>query len=66
LTDNGNYILDCRIGPLASPAELEVAIEAIPGVVGTGLFLDMADVVLIQHDSSVEVRERDSAARKPA
>jgi ribose 5-phosphate isomerase A len=66
LTDNGNYILDCRIGPLASPAELEVAIEAIPGVVGTGLFLDMADVVLIQHDSSVEVRQRDSAARKPA
>jgi ribose 5-phosphate isomerase A len=65
LTDNGNYILDCRIGPLASPAELEVAIEAIPGVVGTGLFLDMADVVLIQHDSSVEVRQRDSAARKP-
>jgi ribose 5-phosphate isomerase A len=65
LTDNGNYILDCRIGPLAKPAELELAIREIPGVLGTGLFLDMADVVLIQHDSSVEIRQRDSAARKP-
>jgi ribose 5-phosphate isomerase A len=66
VTDNGNYILDCRIGPLARPAELELAIEAIPGVVGTGLFLGMADVVLVQHDSSVEVRQREVAARKPA
>lgn len=46
-TDNGNAILDCSIEPIADPFRLEAAIRAIPGVVGTGLFLGMADVVLI-------------------
>ncbi len=57
VTDNGNYILDCQIQPLAAPAELERAITAIPGVVGTGLFLGMAPVVLVQTGQTVEVRE---------
>ncbi|HEY1375276.1 MAG TPA: ribose-5-phosphate isomerase RpiA [Gemmataceae bacterium] len=47
VTDNGNHILDCAIGPLDDPAGLERDIRAIPGVVDTGLFLDMADVVLV-------------------
>jgi ribose 5-phosphate isomerase A len=50
VTDNGNYILDCAIGPMAQPAELEAKILAIPGIVDTGLFLNMADVVLIGDD----------------
>jgi ribose 5-phosphate isomerase A len=47
VSDNGNHILDCAIGPTDDPAALERDIGAIPGVVGTGLFLDMADLVLI-------------------
>ena len=47
VTDNGNHILDCRIGPIADAARLENDIRAIPGVVGTGLFLGMADTVLV-------------------
>jgi ribose 5-phosphate isomerase A len=47
VTDNGNHILDCMIGPIADPAALEVQLRAIPGVVGTGLFLRMASVVLL-------------------
>jgi ribose 5-phosphate isomerase A len=47
LTDNGNYILDCGLSPVQDAAQLEAKLEAIPGVVGTGLFLGMADVVLI-------------------
>jgi ribose 5-phosphate isomerase A len=46
VTDNGNHILDCKCGPIADPAGLEAQLEAVPGVVGTGLFLGMADVVL--------------------
>jgi ribose 5-phosphate isomerase A len=60
-TDNGNHILDCRTGPLADPGELEARILAIPGVVGTGLFLGMADTVLIQRGDVVEVLERSSS-----
>ncbi len=58
VSDNGNTILDCKIAPIENPAELERAILAIPGVVGTGLFIGMADAVIIQEGSEVEVRER--------
>jgi ribose 5-phosphate isomerase A len=47
VTDNGNYILDCQIDPIPDPRRLELDIRAIPGVVGTGLFLGMADTVLV-------------------
>jgi ribose 5-phosphate isomerase A len=47
VTDNGNYILDCQIRPLDNAPQLEAEIRAIPGVVGTGLFLKMADIVLV-------------------
>jgi ribose 5-phosphate isomerase A len=47
VTDNGNHIIDCEIGPLDDPAKLESDILAIPGVVDTGLFLSMASRVFI-------------------
>jgi ribose 5-phosphate isomerase A len=47
VTDNGNHILDCRIAPITDATRLEQEIRAIPGVVGTGLFLGMADTVLL-------------------
>jgi ribose 5-phosphate isomerase A len=47
VTDNGNHILDCMIGPIADPLVLEAQLRAVPGVVGTGLFLGMASVVLL-------------------
>ena len=47
VTDNGNHILDCQIRPISDAARLETEIRAIPGVVGTGLFLGMADTVLV-------------------
>lgn len=51
ITDNGNLVLDCRATALADPQGLEQAIHAIPGVVDTGLFLGMADTVLIEDES---------------
>jgi len=47
VTDNGNHILDCQIKPIPDASKLEMDIRAIPGVVGTGLFLGMADTVLV-------------------
>ena len=47
MTDNGNLLLDCRIGSIADPRALESSIRGIPGVVDTGLFLDMAPTVLV-------------------
>lgn len=58
VTDNGNWILDCGTRPLGDAARLEREIRTLPGVVGTGLFLGMADVVLVQDGEKVRVMER--------
>jgi ribose 5-phosphate isomerase A len=61
VTDNGNHIFDCRIDPIADATRLEMDIRAIPGVVGTGLFLGMANTVLIgdpNHLQMIEERQR--------
>lgn len=47
VTDNGNYIIDCQVDVIEDAKQLDRNITAIPGVVGTGLFLEMADVALI-------------------
>ncbi len=47
VTDNGNRILDCRVGPIADPRSLDATIRALPGIVGTGLFVGLAPTVLM-------------------
>jgi len=56
-TDNGNLILDCGTGPIADACRLEQDVRSIPGVVGTGLFLRMASVILIEREGRVEIRQ---------
>ena len=51
ITDNGNLILDCAVKKIASPARMDRELLAIPGVVGTGLFVAMADVALVAEAS---------------
>jgi ribose 5-phosphate isomerase A len=59
LSDNGNLVIDCGTGVLAAPARLERELLAIPGVVGTGLFIGIAGVVLIANDDgSITTLER--------
>ena len=58
VTDNGNHILDCKVSPMPDPAWNERDLREVPGVAGTGLFLNMAHAVLIQHGDNVEIRER--------
>jgi ribose 5-phosphate isomerase A len=57
VTDNCNQILDCGTGPIGDASKLEAAIRSIPGVIGTGLFLGLASVILIQRGETVEVRQ---------
>ena len=49
-SDNGNQILDARFDKIADPGDLERRIDELPGVVDNGLFIGMADLVLV-HDS---------------
>ena len=57
-TDNGNPIFDCQLEPIANPLDLESRILAIPGVLGTGLFVGMADVVVVDEKDGPRVLER--------
>jgi ribose 5-phosphate isomerase A len=46
-SDNGNLIADGEFAPIADPEGLAARLDAIPGVVGHGLFLGMADLVIV-------------------
>lgn len=46
VTDNGNWIADCRFGKITDPARLSVELNRIPGVVDNGLFPGMTSVVV--------------------
>ncbi|HTR62546.1 MAG TPA: ribose-5-phosphate isomerase RpiA [Candidatus Binataceae bacterium] len=51
ITDNGNLILDCGVKDIRNPAKLDRELLAIPGVVGTGLFVGMATMVLVARNN---------------
>jgi len=47
-TDEGHYILDCAFaGGIADPHAVQAALRARPGVVETGLFLDLRPEVVV-------------------
>ncbi len=58
VTDNGNYILDCAFGSIEDPVGLEKQIKFLPGVIECGLFVGIADTIVIGFDDTVEIRER--------
>jgi ribose 5-phosphate isomerase A len=47
VTDQGNLVIDARFDSIGDPAELERVLNNIPGVLDNGLFVGLADVVLI-------------------
>ncbi|MEZ4700650.1 MAG: ribose-5-phosphate isomerase RpiA [Rhodothermales bacterium] len=47
VTDQGMWIVDARFPPIEDPAALAVELQAIPGVLEHGLFIGMADEVLV-------------------
>lgn len=60
VTDEGHYILDLHLNRIGDPRGLAEALNRIPGVVETGLFVVMADTVLVGYDSGdVHTYDRD-------
>ena len=47
VTDEGNHILDCWFGRIDDASGLAARLDAIPGIVEHGLFIDMADDVIV-------------------
>ncbi|TCS84373.1 ribose-5-phosphate isomerase RpiA [Tepidibacillus fermentans] len=56
ITDNGNYILDCKFDKITKPEQLNKELNTIPGVVENGLFPNIANMFLIgKKDGKVNV-----------
>jgi ribose 5-phosphate isomerase A len=53
VTDEGHHILDCHFGQIADPETLARHLSDMPGVVEHGLFINMANVVLIATGNEV-------------
>lgn len=54
VTDNGNFILDTDFGALRDAEKLNAQVKSTPGVVETGLFLNMATIVYVGIEDKVE------------
>ncbi|PRY13042.1 ribose-5-phosphate isomerase RpiA [Kineococcus rhizosphaerae] len=58
LTDSGNYLLDVELGAVRDAPALALALNQIPGVVENGLFVQMADAVVVgRSDGTADLRE---------
>jgi ribose 5-phosphate isomerase A len=59
VTDQGNLVIDVKFDSIDNPAELEQTLNNIPGVLENGLFVNVADVILVGElkDGQAIVRE---------
>jgi ribose 5-phosphate isomerase A len=58
VTDNGNFILDCRTSAISDPQALAVLLQAIPGCVEHGLFIGLCSAAYLASEAGVEVLQR--------
>ena len=57
ITDNGNYILDCRFAGIPNPEAVETQLNTIPGVVENGIFVNRADTIIIGTATGIRYME---------
>lgn len=56
VTDNGNYIVDASFEKIDSPSALSEELKAMVGVVDHGLFVDIAELVIVGYeDGTTEI-----------
>ncbi len=50
VTDCGHFIIDLHLKRIGDPEDLSAALNAIAGVVENGLFIEIADTVIVGHE----------------
>jgi len=63
ISDNGNNILDWKTAPIDDPEAMEKQLKAMTGVVDSGIFANVADVVIVAGASGIQRKERRTIAR---
>ena len=55
-TEAGNMIVDVHIDRIDQPGDLEIALNKIPGIVETGLFVNRTDVLIVGTAQGVQTQ----------
>jgi len=56
VTDNGNFIVDIYCGIVKNPEAFNSKLKSIPGIIETGLFLNMANLVYVgRKDGKIDI-----------
>ena len=56
-TESGNMIVDVHIDRIDQPRDLEIALNHIPGIVETGLFVNRTDVLIVGTPQGVQTQQ---------
>ena len=62
-TDGGNAVLDVPVDEIEDPADLEVRLNRIPGVIENGLFVNRTSTLIIGTPDGVDIQHDSSVAR---
>jgi len=54
VTDEGHHILDCHFGKISDPPSLARTLSEMPGIVEHGLFVQMANIIVMAKAGAVE------------
>jgi len=55
ITDNGNFILDLHLETIENPKKLESDLNKLAGVLDCGLFINIADIVVLAGKNGLEI-----------
>jgi len=55
VTNDGNYIIDVKFRSISNPAKLEQVINRVPGIIENGIFVGVADIVLVGYEGGYKV-----------
>lgn len=58
ITDEGNYILDANFGVMKNPKKVARKLEKRAGIVEHGLFINMADYVVVARKDEIEILKK--------
>ncbi len=59
VTDGNHYIIDLQLKNILEPQKLDAEIKKIPGVVETGLFINIADLVVVGRKDELKILRRE-------
>ena len=58
ISDNGNNTLDWKSAPIDDPAAIEKQLKSMTGVVDSGIFANVANVVIVAGASGIQRKEK--------